>query len=568
MKKFFISIGLISMICALVLYFYYDYHASVILYHLLVISISCGIVFVVYWFLGYIKRPMWRGILQNALCISFFFSVLLFYLTLIGSISIWGKPIELKLLLTYLTSLGKLIATLPVQSWILITFLILFFLTAILTYVFIRPKSKQNNSVFFKRDVLYLIVFSILILVFYNPLINFKRKIHAAGEPLLGFVFPRSWHDQDEMELYKKLLIKNAGDDKTCEEAVKNEVVHPYQPNIILIVIDALRSDHLSAYGYQRKTTPFLDSMVHTGSILLVKHAFSPSTNTLGGIANIFSSHTIEDFNFNSFRLMKYMKTKKYATYAMVTGANSKWYWLTDIYRNNCDFYFESNSDLASEDDDYITLNHFKNIHLKAPSFVYLHLESVHILGKKYNQFKKYFPDKAGIGVNKSEAMINNYDNGVLQADFWVSEIFKKLQKEGQLENSILFIVADHGDLLGEDGRWGHNKSVHPYLQSVPILIYDKNAGWYANTFSATLLDIAPTIADRLGYKIPFCWKGRSLHQPATDFKIELSGVKPCTYPYGQLISKDSSFTMSLADEHHSIKRIFRMNDEGSWIEN
>lgn len=184
---------------------------------------------------------------------------------------------------------------------------------------------------------------------------------------------------------------------------------------------------------------------------------------------------------------------------------------------------------------------------------------SVHIMGKKLEVFKKYLPDKIGFNTGKKEALINNYDNGILQVDYVIREIFSKLKKDDQLKKTTIFIVADHGELSGEDGRWKHSGSIHPYLQSIPMFIFDQDMSWYQNTYSATLLDVAPTIANRLGYPIPECWTGVSLHQKLKDFNIELQSGVECDIPYGILHNRDSVLTMDLLNNDHLIVKNTRI---------
>src|SRR5690606_20004805 len=60
--------------------------------------------------------------------------------------------------------------------------------------------------------------------------------------------------------------------------------------NIILIIIDALRSDHLSLYGYKRETSPFLDSLYATGKLHKIDMSFSVAADSYAGINAILRS--------------------------------------------------------------------------------------------------------------------------------------------------------------------------------------------------------------------------------------------------------------------------------------
>lgn len=287
-------------------------------------------------------------------------------------------------------------------------------------------------------------------------------------------------------------------------------------------------------------------------------------------MVNIFASRAISEFNFSDLRLMQYMKIKKYTTYPFLTGAHSAWYWLTNLYRHDTDFFFESKDALGmGQDDDFVTTNKFMQTELKQPFFAYMHLMSVHLMGMKHAAFRKYLPDKIDIGVDKKTALVNNYQNGIVQADATLRAIFEKLKNAGELANTTIVICSDHGELFGDDGRWGHGGSLHPALQDIVLMIYDEDPGWYQNTYSATLLDIAPTIADRLGYPVPQCWSGRSLHQPLANFDVELESTDRSEFPYGMVTNRDSVLTMYLMDEHKKIRRTFSVDRNfGQWIEN
>ena len=58
--------------------------------------------------------------------------------------------------------------------------------------------------------------------------------------------------------------------------------------NIVLITIDALRADHLSCYGYERNTSPTIDSIAEKG--IIFKNAYAPSSWTVPSMVSLFTS--------------------------------------------------------------------------------------------------------------------------------------------------------------------------------------------------------------------------------------------------------------------------------------
>jgi membrane-anchored protein YejM (alkaline phosphatase superfamily) len=214
-------------------------------------------------------------------------------------------------------------------------------------------------------------------------------------------------------------------------------------------------------------------------------------------------------------------------------------------------------------DDDLVTLKKINDTKINQRSFVYIHLLSTHTIGQKKQELKKFFPDKIGIGTDQKAALINNYDNGIVQADYSIKNIFEKLKRDNLLAKATVFILADHGELLGEDDRWSHGGSVHQTLITVPLLVYDTHKEWYNNLQTATLKDLGPTIIDRLNYPVPTCWEGRSLHQPAKDFEMEINSVVDCDFPYGLLSSKRGEIKLEIMNRKKEItKTLLRVKQD------
>ena len=78
------------------------------------------------------------------------------------------------------------------------------------------------------------------------------------------------------------------------------------------------------------------------------------------------------------------------------------------------------------------------------------------------------------------------------------------LKRRGRYDNSIIVLTADHGDSLGEDGRWGHSYTLVPEVVSIPLIVHLPSAivGERAADLDAVALstDITPTLYAALGY--------------------------------------------------------------------
>ena len=560
MKRFFATCAGLTLAFSAILLVVFNYSTKVIFYHLVVMGVVLGAFAGLLLLLAFISQKRIRALLIGLSSALFLFQFLLFYVFVLGSNHFWHKTITLSILKNYTASFSDMLAIIPVQKGIILGAFLLYVLLNALLFIVIRPKTEQLTQLAVRirqRTTLQKwlvggLALLALAFIFRQPIMQGKRTMHMAEEPLLQFTLGAMWGNNNDIA-FDKLRYENGLRDKACTDSVKRNTS---EHTTVIILIDGLRADHLPMYGYSRNTTPFLDSLHRQKQLMVVNNAFSTSTNTIGGIAGLFFSKDWMEFGFNGLSLMKFFKKAGFTTYAFLTGFHRDWYGLSALYRESCDVYYESsdNPDIQ-KDDDLVTLKKISESSIQKKSFVFIHLLSVHLIGIKHQPFKKFLPDKIGFSVDKRTALINNYDNGIVQSDYVVRQIFEKLKKDNLLQNSTVYILSDHGELFGENGSWGHGDNIHENLLTVPVLIYDSQQNWYNNLDALTLKDIAPTIIDRIGSPIPACWEGRSLHQPATDFSVEVNSAEECVFPHGVLYKQDSAIQLQIMDTEKKIIR-------------
>ncbi|RPD50728.1 sulfatase-like hydrolase/transferase [Paracnuella aquatica] len=560
MKRFLLTLATITLLSCFLIFISSTYEAIVLVYH----AIVMGVIYTGVYYANLILRsfpivPKQKNIFIIILNGIIFYALIFFYLATLISNALWKKTITFSILKNYIHNLGGVLDIVPIEKWIILTTLLIFLFLISLLFIKIVPTTTSEKKAFYfpnwKTPKIFIPALLFICALFsIEYLKKAKRAIHFAEEPLLQFVFGGMWGLENELA-FDSIRYSNGLKDSTCINNIEGR-----QPsrNVILILIDGLRADHLSTYGYTRKTTPFLDSLLQSKSLIKVKHSFSPSTMTIGGIAGMFFSKDWTEFGFNGLSLMKFMQQSGFKTYAFLTGFHRDWYGLSALYRGSCDFYYESSKNPeVKNDDDFITLREFNKTKIPHGFFAYIHLLSVHTLGKRHLHFRPYQPDKIGFSVPREIALVNNYDNGVLQADYVVKQIFHKLKTENLLNNSTIVITSDHGEMLGEEDTWGHGGNVHRALLNIPLLIFDQNIDWYKNTEAATLKDIAPTIATRIGSEVPECWEGTSLNQPANTFILPVNSVEECQFPFGNLSYQNNTFKLEIMNnKHQKIKEV------------
>lgn len=138
-------------------------------------------------------------------------------------------------------------------------------------------------------------------------------------------------------------------------------------------------------------------------------------------------------------------------------------------------------------------------------------------MGHKIEQYRKYHPSVLGVtrGVKAlpRETIINTYDNSLLQYDDMVKNIMTVLEEKGYLEDSIVVMTGDHGEALGDKGKYGHISTLDNSMIRVPLLISTHEGSHLDQQDFGRQIDIAPTILDSLGLPNFPGFEGQSLLQ-------------------------------------------------------
>jgi len=259
--------------------------------------------------------------------------------------------------------------------------------------------------------------------------------------------------------------------------------------NILLILIDTLRPDHLGCYGYERDTSPNIDKIANEGIVFTHFYTVCPWTNPT--IASLFTGlypqavfPPAKHPQAIKQRLPKELDTlaeilirEGYRTFALVDHPSISrqlnyhrgfeeyielffkrgWHqWLGTKSSN----VLKDLSELLDKSKD----NHF---------FIYLHLIYPHQPYSPPSPFNELF----GNGFKKltpeeREGVINLYDGEIRYADELVGDIFHVLKARKLLNSTYVIITSDHGEGFWEHGLWEHGNSLFNELLKVPLIIY------------------------------------------------------------------------------------------------
>ncbi len=328
------------------------------------------------------------------------------------------------------------------------------------------------------------------------------------------------------------------------------------KPNIVLIIIDTLRADHLGCYGYHRDTSPVLDSLADEGVRFSRCQAQAPWT--LPAHATIWTGLTVVshqarrtgsdiygvDVNLPSIATI--LKAEGYVTLGFV-----------NIFLLNGDFGFDNGFDhyswfpvgdgRAEESVSEILQWFDDNRGNPSPKLVVLHLYDVHSPYDPPAPFDTLFSPEGTAGVtnwNEEEGaiytlqerdhLLNLYDGEIAWVDSQLGRLFAGLRERGVTDNSLIIVTSDHGEEFLEHGRVAHGHTLYQELIHVPLIISGNGipAG-LIDSINSGQFDILPTIAGYAGVTIPEGVEGVDLFLPRDpDRSIPSSGLWPpkCFY--------------------------------------
>jgi glucan phosphoethanolaminetransferase (alkaline phosphatase superfamily) len=363
-------------------------------------------------------------------------------------------------------------------------------------------------------------------LFFLGSIVIADPSLHRFGnfsdDPVVNFFKKR--RDFFPMTPERVLAIQK---DRHFEKFMRPKL--PSVHNIILIVVDALRADHLPVYGYTRPLTPNLSGFLSHVPYQKVDLTLSNGFDTLTGLQCLMTSKepwAVSQFNYT---LADFLSDNGFKNYFTLAG-NHSWQKRRHSFGKRIDFFYDgSENPTANGDcDDEIAINGLEKLKPDDGSyhFIYIHLISVHQLSLLHPDFEFYTPihnilNLVFLGSQVSADILsttNMYDDRILQMDDSLGKALSILKQKGYLHDYVGVFTADHGQLLGEKGRYGHGFFATLGGMRVPLIFFgSKPLPRLAQKHFATQVDIAQTLADLAGLELVSCWQGQSLLRPRVN---------------------------------------------------
>ncbi len=334
-------------------------------------------------------------------------------------------------------------------------------------------------------------------------------------------------------------------------------------PDVIVVLVDTLRADHVGAFGGPPGLTPFLDSFAASG--VAFTHAYSTSSFTNPAVASLFTSrypsqHHVtrsdSQLGTDELTLATVLERARYRCFGFVgnmvlapalgfgQGFDS-WFAFTryDTKQRADDI----NAEAIRFYDEQVLAKPWSRW-TRRPLFLYLHYMEPHA---PYEPPQSARVDRVGApppGVDEAAATaklldVNRWDElssdevtylaslyraEVAALDASLANLFQQLQSRGILDHAIVVITADHGEEFREHGQLAHGSSLFEEVVRIPLIV--AGPGLPSHRVVAepvSLVDIAPTVLDLLGLPPEPRFEGRSLRErlaggDAPDIFLEL----------------------------------------------
>ena len=315
------------------------------------------------------------------------------------------------------------------------------------------------------------------------------------------------------------------------------------KPNIIFIMVDTLRADHLGCYGYDLPTTPHIDRLA--GESTRFAFAIAPSSWTVWSVHALFTAHhpdvifgghaaalhtrgvALQPGRFGTgaaplryATLAEVLRDRGYGTHAITSNP-----WLGNFPDNaqGYDWYDDAASKLNAEcacTAPHVTRTAIARVaQIKdqdAPFFLFVQYMDPHAPYEQHAEF--VFADSprdlqkgAALPAAVTDAqrrerqqLLRRYNSEIAYTDHAVGELLDNLRHQGLYDDALIVFFSDHGEEFREHGDLEHLTTVYQEVIQVPLLIkWPRQQEGTVVPGAFALLDLYPSLVAHLGFAAP-----------------------------------------------------------------
>jgi arylsulfatase A-like enzyme len=298
------------------------------------------------------------------------------------------------------------------------------------------------------------------------------------------------------------------------------------RPNIIMIIADDIGYEDLGSYGNSIASTPVTDLIASEGirftNFYLTTSSCSPSRSSIISGRYPHNTGAAELHTAMPDQILTFPELLKGAGY--FTGQSGKWH-MGPTPRKGFDLIYDKGPQIGLGGEDYwVPL--LKERPREKPFFLWLAAIDAHRPWAENDFSGAHDPDKVEVppyladmaGTRKDLA---NYYDEISRFDYFIGKVEEELQNQGQLENTVIFILSDNGRPFPRSKTRLIDSGIKsPLLVKWPEGL--NKTGVVSNSMVSSI-DLAPTFLHLAGIKIPDNFQGKSflsvLRQPELPFR-------------------------------------------------
>jgi arylsulfatase A-like enzyme len=357
-------------------------------------------------------------------------------------------------------------------------------------------------------------------------------------------------------------------------------------PNVLIVTVDTLRADRLSAYGYRRPTTPNLDRLLAQGVRFSQARTVEPLTNP--SLCSMFTSLYPHEHGAtrNGLRLRpdapsaaRVLGKRGYRTAAFVgnwtlrngiSGLGDHFQTYDEVFtRKRWLGLFKGEA--TAEDLTDGALAWLAGHQDRRPFLLWVHYVEPHAPYRLQEDQAGRLRIPTGSDVSRQD----RYDTEVAFADQQIGRLLGQFQRDPELAaNTLIVFAADHGESLGEHSYWGHGRNLFEPTLRIPLgLIWPGKIRPAVIDAPALNLDVAPTVLGLAGLPVPggfhgYDWSPVLLRgaEPPRERTMWFQAHKGAVLSAKEVGSARRKGLLEVAVLTGSRKEVFRVNENRRWV--
>lgn len=360
------------------------------------------------------------------------------------------------------------------------------------------------------------------------------------------------------LRVEESFILRRKTQEKETGEKLERLKREAAGKNLLIILLDATRNDHLGYSGYGRKTSPNLDRLAARS--ITFTNAYSEASYTLASTGSLLTGlppdyHGVISKYYSSLdseitTIGELFKEKGYFTGAISANPNfGRAFNYQQGFSAFRELFLQNPAPLAREF--LMPFRQMLDQTKDKPFFIYLHIREPHDPFKMpppfLGGFQERFPnqseelDKTGkafhqsyIGDNDNVDLLKKlYDENLAYGDWAAGRILSILKEKGLYQDTIKIFISDHGEAIGENGMIGHGHVLYQPAIRIPLLIQIPGIEHFSINKPATTSDLIKTFAHLLELSYPYAElsRGKNLFDLPRQRRLLARSINVFGYP-------------------------------------